>query len=152
MIHFFTRKHLLDWLILNCTRKTVVRAMGEGAIEHLGAFIKLGPHELPGWIVKVTSNRGKSWYVEAVKHPTHKRYCIFVTQNSMRIPWEQWDGGDGLDPIAGSTPMPLYDGDNPIEYGRLRDERRRKIESQDSSFERTKPGTESATQNGRKED
>jgi len=121
MIHFTERKHLIRWIMQNCTRKSVVRAMDEGTVEHLGAFSKLGPNSEPGWIVKVISEHGKVWTIEII--PWRHQYGIFISD--LLPPWEYWDGTkDPLDKIANGFPMSLQDGDNPVEYARLRDERR----------------------------
>jgi len=135
MKHFTERKHLVNWIMENCTRKTVVRAMDEGGVENLGAFIKLGPFGKPGWAIKVTSEIGKVWIVCVVLRPASERrhgYSIYITPNSElplpHVPWEHWDGiEDPTDEIASDTLIGLHDGDNPTEYARLRDERRAEI-------------------------
>ena len=126
MTHFIERKHLLQWLAKNCTRKSVVRAMDEGTVEHLGAFTKLGPNGNPGWITKVMSDTGKVWFVQIVVSIHSKRHGIFILEDKVEyadegffrvkritkpvIPWEHWSPSDHL--FGGE---PLYDGDNPIE-------------------------------------
>ena len=109
MIHFIERKDLIRWLAKNCTRKAVVRAMDEGSVELLGVFARLSPKSESGWLVQVTSNTGKIWNVEVI--PRHKRVAIFMSD--LKPPWERWIGSDS---------NPLYSGDNPEEYARLRDE------------------------------
>ena len=121
MVHFITREDLLQWLEKNCTRKAVVRALQEGTVEYLGAFTKLGPNSRPGWIVRVTSETGRIWHAEIVAEG--KRYGIFIHRGPKILPWKYWDGiEDPLDEIASESPMPLYDGDNPVRYARFRDE------------------------------
>ena len=122
MQHFIERKHLLQWLAKNCTRKAVVRAMDEGTVEHLGAFINIGPVPVQsGWIVNVTSDTGKVWTLEVVPRPASKRwhgYSIYITDHIAydddSILWKYWDGDDFTDT--------LFCGDNPAKYERLRDE------------------------------
>jgi len=121
MIHFIERKHLLQWLTKNCARKVVVRAMDEGAVEHLGSFTALGPNGDPGWIVKVISNSQKVWFVEIVSSVHSRRFGIFIPKDDWRIPWECWNG------CPAGVGNSLYNGDDPYEYARLRDKRRTEI-------------------------
>lgn len=109
MIHILERKHLIRWIINNCTRKIVVRAMEEGSVENLGWFTKLGPDEDPGWTVKVTSERGKVWYVEVV--PRRNRMSVYINENKPM--WGNWDG-------SGTIDICLINGDRPQEYMKLR--------------------------------
>lgn len=118
MQHFTERKHLIRWLMQNCTRKSVVRAMDEGAVEHLGAFANLGPNKDFGWIVRVESNTGKIWNVEVVVSVHSRRYGIFITDSAVDISWGNWLGRNRT--VAEHNP--LHDGDRPAEYTRLRDE------------------------------
>ena len=130
MTHFLERKHLIQWLAKNCARKSVVRAMDEGTVELLGSFKYLGRMRESGWIVKVTSDTGKIWYVEIV--PWRKRLAIFISD--LLPPWEDWDGDNFTNQ--------LWCGDNPAEYARLRDERRAKIEEENRASEDKEQGIE----------
>ena len=122
MIHFTERKHLIQWLMENCTRKVVVRAMDEGSVENLGRFRDVGPTPVQsGWIIKVTSDRGKVWALEIIPRPASKRwhgYSIYITDfrvcDNTPISWKNWVGDTYTDP--------LYCGDNPQEYARLKQE------------------------------
>ena len=140
MTHFIERKHMLQWLAKNCTRKSVVRAMDEGIVEHLGAFANLGPNKDPGWVVKVMSSRNKVWFVEVVASVHSKSFGIFISKGGWKIPWEDWSGGAGY---PHSPDKPLYSGDFPIEYRRLRDERRAEIEEENRASENTEQESES---------
>lgn len=139
MTHFTERKHLIKWVMQNCTRKSVVRAMDEGVVEHLGAFTKLRPWEQPGWILKVTSDTGKLWIVCVVQRPAFSKqggFSIYITPNAELpepyVPWEHWYGGINLATKAEWGVNPLYSGDNPSKYARLRDERRAEIAKEDT--------------------
>ena len=109
-----------------------MRAMDEGSVEHLGAFKDIGPIPVqPGWIVKVTSDTGKVWTLEIVPRPASKRwhgYSIYITSHitydSHSMRWEHWAGFANVNFL-------LYGGDNPQEYARLRDERRKELGIQD---------------------
>ncbi len=125
MIHFTRRRHLIDWLLRNCTRRVVVRAMEEGTVEHLGSFRHLGPAPTQaGWAVRVTSERGKVWVVEVVSRLKAGGFGVFIVDweegTSDPVLWQHWQGD--ADHKLG-VPQELYDlweGDNPIEYSRLR--------------------------------
>lgn len=131
MIHFTERKHLIHWITQNCTRKSVVRAMDEGTVENFGAFRDIGPVPVQsGWIVKVTSDTGKIWTLEIVPRPASKRwhgYSIYITghiaYDDSSILWDHWL----YDNVAEPFTNPVYIGDNPTEYARLRDERRKEL-------------------------
>ncbi len=138
MQHFIERKHLLQWLAKNCTRKSVVRAMDEGTVENLGTFSKLGPDNSPGWIILVTAEKGKAWRIEVASRIRSRGFGVYITpwlpNTGVKIPWEYWNGG-----ILDNN---LYDGDNPTEYGGLRDERRAKIEEENRTSETAEQGIE----------
>ena len=132
MQHFTERKHLIRWIMQNCRRRSVVRAMDEGSVELLGAFTdSLGPYDSSGWIVKVTSgDTGKVWYVEIVSNKG--RYSIYLLVLDMPngehvkdLPWERWSGVDPDDTYLVENRNPLFDGDNPREYARKRNEQRK---------------------------
>lgn len=132
MTHFTERKHLIKWIMENCTRRSVVRAMDEGAVEHLGAFKDIGPSPVSlGWIVRVKSYTGKTWLLEIVPTNAH-RFGIYITE--CHTPddsplWDHWVGDHHSDP--------LYSGDYPIEYARLRNERRAEIAKENRVLEST---------------
>ena len=85
------------------------RAMsGDGTVEFLGGFDKIPPGELPGWIIRVTSEHNRVWLMGVV--PDKVRPTFTLVQLT-KIPWEHW-----TDP----TGDPLYDGDKPHEYAQLR--------------------------------
>lgn len=133
MQHFTERKHLINWIMRNCIRKSVVRAMDEGTVEHLGTFTNLGPGmKNPGWIIRAISETGKVWIVEIVARPFINGYGVYIRPNREVpvpwVPWERWAGGAGHPDFPGN---PLYSGDNPVEYRRLKDERRAEIAKED---------------------
>ena len=93
--------------------------MDEGSVELLGGFTDIGPVPVgPGWIVKVMSDTGKVWLLEIVAVSAH-RFGIYITEcmtSDDSVLWDSWMGEHHTDP--------LYSGDNPEEYRRLRDEQR----------------------------
>ena len=104
MVHFQTKNHLLMWLEDNCPRKTIIRALRDGIVEHLGGFSIIPPTSRPGWIVRVTSTYGKEYIVAVIAY--QNRYGIRILNE---IPWINW-GGD-----CNGTPG-LMNGDWPPDY------------------------------------
>jgi len=104
MVHFQTKNHLLMWLEDNCPRKTIVRALRDGIVEHLGGFSTIPPTSHPGWVVRVTSTYDKEYIVAVIAY--QNRYGIRILNE---IPWKYW-GGD-----CNGTPG-LMNGDWPPDY------------------------------------
>ena len=105
MIHFQTKNHLLMWLEANCPRKSIVRALRDGTVEHLGGFSKIPPTSHPGWIVRVTSIHGKEFIVAVIAY--QNRYGIRVLSE---VPWLNWIGDQDRSDSS------LISGDDPQKY------------------------------------
>ena len=87
------------------------RAFDTGTVEVLGGFnpILPGTSEV-GWAVRITSVNDSEWYYILV--PSFAGYRVRYVG---RVHWENWIG----DPRA--PRWTITSGDNPAEYGRLRD-------------------------------
>ena len=108
MIHFQSKNCIIDWLIDNCPRPAIVRALEQGRVEFLGGFNPIPPPTLPGWILKVTSLYNKQWNVAILADDVGHRYEIRIIKF---IPWECW---------MGELKEPLFCGDNPELYKELK--------------------------------
>lgn len=113
MIHFQSKNDILDWLMDNCPRRPIVRALDHGKVEFLGGFDLIPPSTLPGWILKVTSIYGGKWNVAILANNIKHIYEIRIIKN---IPWKNWVGE-----LNGIMRIELFCGDNPETYRRLRD-------------------------------
>jgi len=82
MIHFQSKTHIILWLENNCSRQAIVRALYEGQVEFFGGFKPIPPTTQPGWILRVTSARGKTWYVAVIAY--QNRYGIRILKD---VPW-----------------------------------------------------------------
>lgn len=109
MIHFQSRTHLILWLEKNCARKAITRALYEGQIEFYGGFDPVPPTSYPGWIMRVTSAHGKTFYVAVIVY--QNRYGIRILRD---VPWGFWCGSTAKNRTA------LMNGDHPAEYWELR--------------------------------
>lgn len=107
MVHFQTKNHLLMWLEKNCPRKSIVRALRNGTVEHLGGFSTIPPTSHPGWIIRVTSVHDREYIVAVIAYQS--RYGIRVLSE---VPWIHY----GLPEYAVKVPGGLYNGDNPEAY------------------------------------
>lgn len=119
MIHFQSKENIIDWLIENCPRPAIVRALEQGKIEYLGGFDPIPPSTLPGWIIKVISIHDKQWNIAILANDIKHGYEIRIIKT---IPWKNWIGTDYLANHK-SFRIELFSGDNPILYKELRDER-----------------------------
>lgn len=117
MIHLRSRDDIIDWLIENCPRPAIVRALIDGKIEFLGGFKPVPPSILPGWILKVISVHDKVWYVAVLANDTKHCYEIRLINY---ISWEHWVGTDALTNHK-SFRDKLFSGDNPKKYKELKD-------------------------------
>lgn len=116
MIHFRTKNNLIEWLIKNCPRPAIVRALLKNGAECLGGFSRIPPSTQSGWIVRVTSAFNKKWIVAVLAHDSYVKYGIRILKD---VPWEYWIGYKSL--------SDLYIGDNPLLYKQLCVIKKRKI-------------------------
>lgn len=112
--HFRTRLDMINWLIANCPRPAIVRALKSNRVEFLGGFSKIPPSDLPGWIFKVKMLSGKIKNVCILCNDDKQKYEIRIVKN---IPWINWSGIFGDILLTGR----LNSGDNPIAYKELYD-------------------------------
>lgn len=118
MIHFQSKNNIINWLIQNCPRKAVVRALIDGKVEFLGGFRPIFPSTLPGWILKVTSIYGGEWNVAVLANDIKHCYEIRIIKS---VPWKNWVGLKIN--IRGESKFfdELFCGDNPERYERLKE-------------------------------
>lgn len=109
MIHFQSKTHLILWLENHCSRKAITRALYEGQVEFFGGFDPIPPTTHPGWVIRVTSAYGRTWYVAVICYD--RRYGIRILRD---VPWDKWMGSTAKNRTA------LMNGDNPTEYWELR--------------------------------
>lgn len=112
MQRFRTKNDLLKWVEDNAPFGAIKTAMLGGRIELLGAFTCIPGSSNPGWIVRITSKRAQTRWLVAVTVNDLKQKIYAFTLGSMDAPWEYYRGGA----------TPLYAGDNPELYERLKNE------------------------------
>lgn len=117
MIHFQTENDIIDWLIDNCPRPAIVRALEQGKVEYLGGFNPIPPSALPGWILKITSIYETQWNVAVLANEITHRYEIRIIKS---VPWKNWVGTDHLNNHK-KFRIKLFSGDNPELYKEHRD-------------------------------
>jgi len=105
------RGELINWLLENCPRPRIVRAMLKypEQVEVLGAFSALGKKQQPGILVRVTTDRA-TWQV-AVCPRLGQSHAVYILHE---VPWKFWTGDIHA--------LPVLQGDNPAEYKKKRDE------------------------------
>lgn len=111
MTHFQSKTHIVGWLINNCSRQAICRALNEGQVEFFGGFDLIPPTTRPGWVLRVTSIHGRIWYVAVIVYD--HRYGIRILRD---VPWDRWVGSQW----SGSR-WQLYNGDHPGEYQKLKE-------------------------------
>ena len=108
---------MIEWLIDNCPRKSICRALQANEVEFLGGFTKIPPSNLPGWIF-------------AVRLPGKiKNLCILANDKKLKyeirivkcVPWENWNGGFYEKYFPGN----LQSGDKPLTYEELKNAKTR---------------------------
>lgn len=119
---FRNRTEIVEWLIDNCPRPAICRALEGDSMEFLGGFTKIPPSDLPGWIFRIVMVKtGKVKNVCILANQVKHKYEIRIIKH---VPWEYWGG------IVGGIFMPhrLNAGDNPnlyMELWRLKNAERR---------------------------
>jgi len=111
MTHFQSKTHIILWLENNCSRQAIVRALYEGQVEFFGGFDPIPPTTHPGWIIRITSAYGRTFYVAVICYD--RRYGIRILRD---VPWDKWRGTFMWDGFR----VQLYSGDHPEEYLELR--------------------------------
>jgi len=112
--HFTSRTDMIEWLIANCPRPSIVRALKANKVEFLGGFKQIPPSNLPGWIFKVTLESGKIRYVCILCNDLEHKYEIRLVKY---VPWENWNGSrHGI-----ILEFSLNNGDNTLLYKRLQE-------------------------------
>ena len=111
MTHFQSKTHVILWLENNCSRKAITRALYEGQVEFFGGFNPISPTTRPGWIMRITSAHGRTWYCAVICYD--RRYGIRILRD---VPWGDWVGANHPD----AEWERLYSGDHPAEYWELR--------------------------------
>lgn len=117
MIYFRSKENIIDWLIDNCPRRPIVRALEQGKIEYLGGFSLIPPSTLPGWILKVMSIYGGKWIIAVLANDIKHIYEIRIIKS---VPWKNWVGTDRLFNHK-KFRIKLFSGDNPELYKEFRD-------------------------------
>ena len=111
--HFRSRTDMIDWLIANCPRKAIVRALEKGQVEFLGGFTKIPPSDLPGWIFKVTLLKSKRvQHVCILANDLKRKYGMRTVKH---VPWGSWAG----DFCGLIVPGRIHNGDKPLQYKEL---------------------------------
>lgn len=104
MVRFTDRDAFLSWVKFHVRRRSIIRAMNEGKVEHLGGFTYLPILHDAGWVCRVTSTYGRTWIIAGTSMSK-----ITILQ---AVPWRFWAGNKAINP--------LYSGDNPEEYKKIR--------------------------------
>lgn len=78
--HFRSQTDMIEWLIENCPRQSIVRALEAGKAEFLGGFTKIPPSNLPGWIFKLPTKN-----LCILCNDAKYKYELRIVKN---IPWE----------------------------------------------------------------
>lgn len=105
MVRFVDKQDIINWIELHTTRRSVLRALKEGAVEFLGGFSQTSFNtRSPIWIVKVTSIFDRTWVIAI--------YTNGAITYLRVVPWIYW--------VGGKTNNTLYCGDNPEEYKKIR--------------------------------
>lgn len=87
--HFTSRTDMIEWLIDNCPRQAIVRALQANRIEFLGGFTKIPPSNLPGWIFRVGMVSGQTKNICILANDLKHKYEIRIVKHE---PWENWHG------------------------------------------------------------
>lgn len=117
MIHLQSKENIIDWLIDNCSRPAIARALDQGKIEFLGGFKPIPPSTLPGWILKVISIHNKQWNIVVLANDTKHCYEIRIIET---VPWKNWVGTAFWNDDRFREK--LFSGDNPELYKEMRDD------------------------------
>jgi hypothetical protein len=100
-----SREQLLSHIVKHIVFVYIKRAICDGPVENLGAFIWDDPHTHKGWIVKITTRTKRILYVSVMVDEETFSYRLSVSEE---IHWKNWQGG----PYDNE----LYEGDNPELY------------------------------------
>jgi len=97
MIH--SRTELIQWVRKNVTDLVLQNAMEWGQIQNLGGFWPLPTSSRPGWIVRITTGRNRTYHI-AIGVKDFGLYWFRLKE----VDWSTWAGH--------RTTNELYRGDN----------------------------------------
>ncbi len=101
-----TKAGLIAWLEDHAPNSVITAVLPDARIELLGAFRPVTPSPRPGWILIVQSKHGKEYNIAVTIWNRRKLNAWIVDE----IPWRDWIGGVNE----------IHQGDNPVEYRRLK--------------------------------
>jgi hypothetical protein len=107
------RTELVELVARQAPSNSIRRACIEGKVEVFGGFQVLPCSMYPGWILKITSRRQRTWLVAIFADDIHHKYRVSLCGY---VPWKNWVG-----PRKGVTEYDIYAGDHPDQYQMLRD-------------------------------
>jgi len=96
MIHFRDRSDLVLYAREHCGSRTCSNAIMDGKVVVLGGFSRIPPGTTPGWVLTVTSTRGKIWVLAVIPDQIRHCYRVYVLR---KIPWRYWVGDQASHPI-----------------------------------------------------
>jgi len=86
--HFQNRNDMIKWLIAQCPRPAIVRALDAGRVEFLGGFKPLLAG-MPGWCFRVTLAPKNIKNVCILCNDKKYKYEIRIVKH---VPWQYWNG------------------------------------------------------------
>lgn len=110
-----SRTGLIETARALVSESAICRALQEGSVENVGGFHHLPPSGLPGWILRVRSKHGRTWFLAVMMDDIKHRY---VCKRLTKIPWLEWAGN-------GSPFRTLQTGDRPRHNFFMQQEARR---------------------------
>lgn len=110
MTKFRTREDVIDRAEehLSSAYRSIARTFEEGCVEFLGGFSSI-IKGYPGWIIRLYHPEYKKIYYVAVVQFSFKEPAVIVLN---AVKWENWNGNN--------SDNPLYQGDDPEKYRRLK--------------------------------
>lgn len=100
---------MIEWLIANCPRPSIVRALEANKVEFLGGFNLIPPSNLPGWIFRVITLAATERDVCILANDKEHKYEIRIVKG---VPWKHWQGMFGGILLVNR----LNSGDHPLRY------------------------------------
>ena len=107
--HIQSRSQFIEEAYNLCPSRAAQRAIREGRIILLGGFSDIPPFGRPGFICRVLSRHGRTWYLALIAELDRSFRGAFITD----VPWknrvgktvriERWTLNDG-DPRASADP------------------------------------------------
>ena len=108
-----TRTQLINFICQHESSSVKRACHAGGTVKVLGGFSQVPPGTGPGWIVRITSVHGRTWFIAVSPHESRPTFNVRRLCLTGGIPWRFYVGQSPAKRAAGGNVYSIYNGDDP---------------------------------------